>query len=138
MLKISEKMKPSNPFRGLKIGRRCRLLIVAAALVGFVSGSAGAGALLDEVVDFTGVVLYYETGVPGLLIGAVRGEETAVVGFGETAKGSGRKPDGKTLLRIGSITKSFTGEILARLASIGTVGLTTAERWNLEKRTLAF
>ena len=80
--------------------------------------------LLKETVEFTGAVLFLETGVPGLVIGATRNRESAVAGFGETSKGSGKAPDGDTLMRIGSITKVFTGAVLASLVADGTVQLT--------------
>jgi D-alanyl-D-alanine-carboxypeptidase/D-alanyl-D-alanine-endopeptidase len=97
-----------------------------SALLGLaiLAGSASAGEadpLLDEVVGFTGQVMYLETGVPGMIIAAVRGDESAVFGFGETATDSGVEPDGRSLVRLGSITKAFTGEVLARLAADGTV-----------------
>jgi D-alanyl-D-alanine-carboxypeptidase/D-alanyl-D-alanine-endopeptidase len=79
--------------------------------------------LLDEVVEFTGQVLFLETGVPGMVIAAVRDGESAVFGFGETSTGSGVEPDGRSLVRIGSVTKVFTGEVLAGMAADGTVGL---------------
>ena len=79
--------------------------------------------LLSETVAFTGTVLFLETGVPGLVLGATRDGEFAVSGFGETSKGSGKTPDGDTLMRIGSVTKVFTGAVLASLVADGTVGL---------------
>jgi D-alanyl-D-alanine-carboxypeptidase/D-alanyl-D-alanine-endopeptidase len=98
-----------------------RALALGLVLTGAIA-TARADPLLDEVVGFTGTVMYLETGVPGMIIAAVRGDDSAVFGFGETAKGSGVEPDGRTLVRIGSITKVFTGEMLARLAADGTVG----------------
>lgn len=98
-------------------------ILLAMALTS--PGSATAvDRLLDEAVGSQGAVLFYETHVPGLVIGAVRGGETAVFGFGETSDGSGKAPDGDTMLRIGSITKAFTGQVLAGLVADGTVGLT--------------
>jgi D-alanyl-D-alanine-carboxypeptidase/D-alanyl-D-alanine-endopeptidase len=109
------------------LGLRDRLVRGRAALCGLAIVAASATAveadpLLDEVVEFTGEVMYLETGVPGMIIAAIRGNESAVFGFGETSKDSGVEPDGKSLVRIGSITKVFTGEVLARLAADGTVG----------------
>ncbi|MFP3340580.1 serine hydrolase, partial [Micrococcus sp. SIMBA_131] len=75
-------------------------------------------------VSFSGQVLYLQTDVPGLIIGAVRDGETAVFGFGETAKGNGKTPDGDTLMRVGSISKVFTGAVLASLVADGTVNFT--------------
>jgi D-alanyl-D-alanine-carboxypeptidase/D-alanyl-D-alanine-endopeptidase len=107
-------------------GRRDRLGRTRAALLGLAiltgPGTAAADPLLDDVVDFTGQVLFLETGVPGMVIAAVRGDESAVFGFGETANGSGVEPDSRSLVRIGAITKVFTGEVLARMAADGTVG----------------
>jgi D-alanyl-D-alanine-carboxypeptidase/D-alanyl-D-alanine-endopeptidase len=80
--------------------------------------------LLDEAVGFTGALLFLESKVPGLVIGAVRNGETAVAGFGKVGPDIDRAPDGKTLLRIGSITKAFTGAVLASLVADGTVKLT--------------
>lgn len=79
--------------------------------------------LLREVVDFTGTILFIESEVPALIIGAVRNGETAVVGFGD-ADGNGTEPDGDTIMGIGSITKAFTGQVLASLVADGTVNLT--------------
>lgn len=80
--------------------------------------------LLNEVVGFAGTLLYLDARVPGLLLGAVRDGQTALFGFGETSDGSGKEPDGNTMLRIGSVTKAFTGQVLAGLVSQGTVKLT--------------
>ncbi len=80
--------------------------------------------LLDEAVSFTGAVLYLDSGVPGLIIGATRDGETAVFGFGSISDQSDTEPDGNTLFRIGSITKAFTGATLASMAADGTVNLT--------------
>ena len=40
-----------------------------------------------------------------------------VFGFGETFDGSGKAPDRRTMLRIGSLTKAFTGQVLASLVA---------------------
>jgi D-alanyl-D-alanine-carboxypeptidase/D-alanyl-D-alanine-endopeptidase len=80
--------------------------------------------VLNEVVGFTGQIFHLDTGVPGLVIAAVRNGESAVFGFGEVKTGSGIEPDGDTRIGIGSITKSFTGLALARLAASGDVALT--------------
>eukprot|EP00762_Andalucia_godoyi_P008640 ANDGO_04600.mRNA.1 D-alanyl-D-alanine- carboxypeptidase/endopeptidase AmpH len=81
--------------------------------------------LLSETIDFLGEVLYLQTGVPGLVIGATRNGQTYVTGFGERSDGSGVPPDGNTFMRIGSITKAFTGQTLARLVARGLVDLSS-------------
>jgi len=79
-----------------------------------------ADELLDEAVGFTGQVLFLEYKVPALVIGAVRNGETTVHGFGQRSEGEDA-PNGDTLLRIGSITKAFTGQVLANMAAEGKV-----------------
>ena len=80
--------------------------------------------LLAESVDFTGTFIFLGAKVPGLVIGAIRNGETVVRGFGEISDGSGKSPDGDTLMRIGSITKVFCGATLASMTADGTVKLT--------------
>lgn len=110
----------------LKEGCRSALAVAVAAAIAFSAPTLASDALLNEAVDFTGQVLFLETGVPGLIIGATRGDETAVYGFGETFTGSGVAPDGDTLMRVGSITKVFTGAVLASMVADGSVRLTDA------------
>ena len=64
-----------------------------------------------------------DTKVPAVVIGAIRDGQTSVRGFGERADQSSAAPEGDTILRLGSITKAFTGEMLARLTADGTVQL---------------
>ncbi|MGH6895336.1 MAG: D-alanyl-D-alanine-carboxypeptidase/endopeptidase AmpH [Geminicoccaceae bacterium] len=80
--------------------------------------------LLEEAVGLSGLAMFMDSGATGMVLAVVRGDEDMVVGFGETAKGSGQEPDGKSLLRVGSISKAFAGELLGGLAAEGKVGLT--------------
>ncbi|WP_417583680.1 D-alanyl-D-alanine-carboxypeptidase/endopeptidase AmpH [Pelagibacterium sp.] len=100
-------------------------ILAAATAALLVSSPALANdPLLDEMVGFTGQIFHLDTGVPGMVIAAVRNGESTVFGFGEVRTGSGIEPDGETQIGIGSITKSFTGLALARLAVRGDVALT--------------
>lgn len=83
-----------------------------------------ADPLLDEIVEFNGEVFGAEHNVPALIIAVVYKGETSIRGFGERAGKDSRPPDGSTILRIGSITKAFDGEILAHLAARNIVKLT--------------
>ena len=99
-------------------------MVLALGATLMPSGAQAKDKLLDEVIEFTGALLFLETKVPGLVIGAVRNGETSVAGFGRVSEQENRKPDGKTLLRIGSITKVFTGAVLASLVADGAVEFT--------------
>ena len=97
---------------------------VALALVSVPSGMQAKDKLLDEAVDFTGTLFFLESKVPGLVLGVVRNGEVSVSGFGKVRPEENRAPDGKTLMRIGSITKVFTGAVLASLVTDGVVKFT--------------
>jgi D-alanyl-D-alanine-carboxypeptidase/D-alanyl-D-alanine-endopeptidase len=77
--------------------------------------------LLVDTVELTGAVIYLGVKPPAFVIGVVRNGETVVRGYGEIAKGSGKEPDGDTLMRVGSITKAFCGATLASMVADGTV-----------------
>ena len=59
----------------------------------------------------------------GLVLGCRAGGERRVVGHGRLGTGAEDAPDGGTIFEIGSITKVFTGLLLADLAEQGIVGL---------------
>ncbi|UYQ72611.1 D-alanyl-D-alanine-carboxypeptidase/endopeptidase AmpH [Pelagibacterium flavum] len=100
-------------------------VLAAATAALLVAAPAFANEpLLEEAVGFTGQIFHLETGVPGLVIAAVRDGESAIATFGETGIGSGRQPNGETQIGVGSITKSFTGLALAHAVADGTVALT--------------
>jgi serine-type D-Ala-D-Ala carboxypeptidase/endopeptidase len=113
------------------LGRAGRIIRCAAiAVVMFASftwsgmQAAQADPFLDEVVRFNAQVLFLEQKVPALVMGAVRHGEISVHGFGERAGKGSTAPDGDTVLNIGSMTKTFTGGVLAHLAASNTVQLT--------------
>lgn len=68
--------------------------IAAFAVASFASSgmsAAQADPFLDEIVEFTGEILFIDTKVPAVVIGAVRNGEVSVRGFGERA-GPGSPP----------------------------------------------
>ena len=69
------------------------LLLAAVALGAAVPPALAADKQLEEATAFTGTIIALGSNVPGLIFGAVRGGETALVGFGETRDGSGKVPD---------------------------------------------
>jgi CubicO group peptidase (beta-lactamase class C family) len=59
----------------------------------------------------------------GLVVGCLARGEQRVVGYGRRRRDAQDPPDGSTVFEIGSITKVFTGLLLADLAEQGLVGL---------------
>ncbi len=107
--------------------RLCRQLaaaLLALSVAGLSATSATADPLLDETVSFAAEIFFLDVDVPGVVVAAVKDGESTVVGLGETRKGNGVTPGGDTVLRIGSITKAFTGAMLAHAAAAGEAGFT--------------
>ena len=99
-------------------------LVFTLAIAGTAPRAHAEDALLAEMVDFAGTFIYLGVKPPALVIGAIRNGETVVRGYGEISIGSGRAPDGDTMMRIGSITKAFTGAALASMVADGKVQFT--------------
>jgi D-alanyl-D-alanine-carboxypeptidase/D-alanyl-D-alanine-endopeptidase len=97
-------------------------LLGAAALQGSRPAQASQ-ALLDESLGFTGQVLFLSLKTQALVLGVIRDGQTSIQGFGRRAEIANEAPGADTLFRIGSITKSFTGQVLASLAADGVVSL---------------
>src|SRR5260370_12954206 len=115
---VIRKFSPGGHVRitAKSLGGACRVkrgaMIAALAVAGFAwtsMGTAQADPLLDEMVEFTGQIFFIESKVPAVVIGAVRNGEVSVRGFGERSGPGSAPPDCDTLLRLGSITKPFTG-----------------------------
>ncbi len=105
-----------------------RLFTTAVLAAGLAIGGTGQSraqdAALDTLTRVEGEGIFAQSGAVGMVLAVVRGAHVSVAGFGETEKGNGRVPDGRTVVRIGSISKAFAGEILGGLVTDGTVRLT--------------
>ena len=98
-------------------------LLVGAALSRPLRAMAAATPLLDESAGFAAEIFFIGQKPPAFVLGVVRDGETAVFGFGRRGQDAPGEPRADTLFRIGSITKAFTGQVLASLAADGVVKL---------------
>jgi D-alanyl-D-alanine-carboxypeptidase/D-alanyl-D-alanine-endopeptidase len=95
--------------------------IVLAFVLAWTAASASQAAddpVLAEVTDLTGAVMFLDSGAPGMVLAVVRGGQTLVRGYGEAEKSNKHTPDGRSLLRLNSITK-----VPASLAAEGKLSL---------------
>lgn len=106
----------------MRAARRFGLLLVAVALlIGFRSLSAAPAQpeqrlqLRDQVARLAEPMVARGEAI-GIAVGILDAEgETHHFGFGRIAKGENRVPDSDTLFELGSITKCFTGILLAEM-----------------------
>jgi serine-type D-Ala-D-Ala carboxypeptidase/endopeptidase len=101
---------------------------VLAAILTVAIGIAAKDARAEDIVlkdaaSMTGAVMWLSSGAPGLVLAVVRGDESLVLGFGETRPGSKVEPDGRSVLRMGSIAKVMAGHVLASMAADRTLKL---------------
>jgi D-alanyl-D-alanine-carboxypeptidase/D-alanyl-D-alanine-endopeptidase len=117
-----------------------RSVLLAFALSVAAGGSVRADdPLLHEASDLPGFVLFRESGAPGVVLAVVRGDESIVLGYGETEKGNNQTPDGNSLVRLNSITKVFATEVLVSLVADSKLRLTdTLQRAAGAAKTPAF
>ncbi len=103
--------------------RRDVLGLLAGAALPWPRPARASQALLDELVGFAGQILFLAVKTPALVLGVVRNGQTSIQGFGRRASDANEPPGADTLFRIGSITKAFTGQVLASLSADGLVSL---------------
>lgn len=85
---------------------------------------ARAAALADQVDRLAAPYLENDV-VVGMTVGVLRGYESVVRGYGRLSMDDSRAPDGRTLYEIGSVSKVFTGLLLADAVTHGRMSLET-------------
>lgn len=98
--------------------------LLALSLFPACAQTSGSALSLDpKTVDTLGADLYQNTGATGLVLVVVRGNQVYFRGYGETVPGSGVTPSADSLVRLCSLTKIFTSDMLAKLVNDGAVHL---------------
>jgi CubicO group peptidase (beta-lactamase class C family) len=98
----------------------CILCFVMAILVALRPALA---LDLRKQIDPLAAALVEDEVVIGFVVGVFKDGETQVIGYGEMEQGKGNKPDGRTVYELGSISKVFTGILLADEIERGLVKL---------------
>jgi D-alanyl-D-alanine-carboxypeptidase/D-alanyl-D-alanine-endopeptidase len=117
-----DELKPRwMPAREIARLSLCFLFAIASA-----AGAQRAEAedlALRDAVSMAGVGMFLNARAPGLILAVVHGEDSVIAGYGEIAPGSGKEPDGRSIVRVGSVSKVFATDVLAAMAAAGQVAL---------------
>ena len=76
-----------------------------------------------QCIDALGADLFLQSGSTGMVLVVVRDDQVSFHGYGETAPGSQQLPTQTSVLRLCSLTKIFTTDVLAKLVADKTVRL---------------
>jgi len=113
---------------------RARLLPMLTALLlllalNAAAAQASAAAQMPpaqpdlQTAGTLGQDLFLQSGATGMVLVVVRDSQVYFRGYGETAPGSHQLPTQDSVLRLCSLTKIFTTDVLAKLVADGTVQL---------------
>jgi serine-type D-Ala-D-Ala carboxypeptidase/endopeptidase len=93
-----------------------------------VAAQMAPGVTLHELseAESLGNELYANSGSTGLVLVVVRGNQVYFHGYGEGVPGSHAAPSRETVVRLCSLTKIFTTDLLTKLIANGTVHLDDA------------
>ena len=102
-----------------------RFLLLILLMIGSSVGASAAEPLATTIDRLAQPYIEAEL-VVGMTVGAIHGNVQAIRGFGRFSQDDSRTPDGKTTYEIGSVSKVFTGLLLADAVVKGSVTLDTA------------
>jgi len=122
---------PANPFFRYLPARRSisRAILPCLLLLALTARAFAQQPLSLADADLRGSVLFQQSGATGMVLVVVRNREVMIKGYGETAPGSGIRPVSNSLIRLCSISKVFTAELLLQLANEGQVRLNDPLAW---------
>jgi D-alanyl-D-alanine-carboxypeptidase/D-alanyl-D-alanine-endopeptidase len=102
-----------------------RILLVLGFMLGGVVALGQATTPLPDAtsIDALGNDLFVQSGSTGMVLVVVRGDQVVFRGYGETAPGSHVVPTQDSVVRLCSLTKIFTTDVLAKLVADKTVRL---------------
>ena len=115
-----------NKVSGMLISRVTRVLCICCLPLAAASSlAANAGVFPDEAAIRKELKAFVEVhrGAPGVVLGLIDSEGRRVVAVGESGRSERPGLDGATRFEIGSITKTFTGLLLAEMVHSGEVSV---------------
>ena len=106
----------------IKLHVKCRVVACVQIIVAVLAPMT-YGLDLQPKIDPLARPLLEDGIAVGFVVGIVKDGQTQVLAYGETTKGSGVAPNANTVYEIGSISKVFTGVLLADMVQKGIVKL---------------
>ncbi len=92
--------------------------------------------LTSKLVDERAERIFYDSGAMGMALVVISNDQVINRSFGETHKGSNTRPRQDSLIRIASITKLITSELMVKLANDGKLKLTDPLKKYAENTTV--
>jgi len=100
------------------------VVMLAVALTPVVAQTVAPSTVPDlKTAETLGAELFSRTGPTGMVLVVVRGDQVFFHGYGETSPMSGQAPTTGSVVRICSLTKIFTADVLTKLVQDKTVSL---------------
>ncbi|HBC81481.1 MAG TPA: D-alanyl-D-alanine-carboxypeptidase/endopeptidase AmpH, partial [Escherichia sp.] len=107
--------------------KRCLLLSTLLCALTFSSVNAAQTSpdpeFASDIVDRYANHIFYGSGATGMAMVAIDGNQRVFRSFGETRPGNNVRPQLDSLIRIASISKLMTSEMLVKLLDQGVVKL---------------
>lgn len=100
-------------------------LILATSVTGLPCyGYRQTIPLIAQIVDEQAENIFYASGAMGMALVVINNGQVINRSFGETRQGSNMRPHQDSLIRLASITKLITSEVMVKLAKEGKLKLT--------------
>lgn len=101
----------------------CALLISAAFSAAQVAQTSPDPVFASDIVDRYANHIFYGSGATGMAIVVIDGNQRVFRSFGETRPGNNVRPQLDSVIRIASLTKLMTSEMLVKMLDQGVVKL---------------
>ena len=105
----------------LRVNRSLQVGFAIGLAIFFTGADAASASSIS--LEKAGQSLFCDTQATGMIFVVVQGKDSQVFGYGSTQPDGERIPDEHSLLRLGSLSKLFAGELLVDLVEQGEVRL---------------
>jgi len=101
-----------------------RILALCALFLATATPILSQQPISLQEADQRASAMFQQSATTGMVLVAVRNHQVLIKTYGETSSGSGHAPDPHSIIRLCSISKVFTADLLMRLAQEGKVSIT--------------